>query len=100
MPQLLMTQSTLKKNEFYESVAPNFEESPPLQYIEASTFPDEELVGGDSSLLQYLLRSRTSESEMVTEMKIGMYKMKQQEALLANNLLPKFKRGIIHGVCR
>jgi len=42
--QFHISQSALKKDEFYESVAPNFVESPPLQYILRSRQENNNLV--------------------------------------------------------
>jgi hypothetical protein len=41
--QFVISQSALKKDEFYESVAPDFVESPPLQYILRSRQADNDL---------------------------------------------------------
>lgn len=62
--QFLVSQSALKKEEMYQSTAPNFKQSPPLQYVETSSSPENGLPKGDTALLQYLLRSRTSEENI------------------------------------
>lgn len=64
--KFLITESALKKDELYESVSPDFIESPPLQYIKMSPSTQEDLLVGDEALLQYILRARTSDADTAT----------------------------------